>query len=244
MVLFTAAISGLICLTSAWLAATEPDGRTGNVAIALFTGSVSLMMSSSLAPEPGAWSTTELDGRPAWRLRLGPGRRATLVVTAVLATTGAVLVLLAVGAASRSVPAAVVLALLAVVMLLLAVEMGRVAARSPALLVGVDRLHHQGAGIDVDLTWADVATVEWAHLGTRRASLRIGAVVGATGVRTRARSSLIPLDVVPHEPGIELRTRLLGDGPSLLRLLRELHVGGRATRETLMARGTPEVSGR
>lgn len=244
VVLFTAAITALVCAATTWSAVTQPEGRAGSVAVALFTGAVSLMMLVSLVREPEVWSTAELDGRPAWRLRLGPGRPVTLTVAAVLTATGLALALGAVAVGGDSLVGAVVVGLIAAAALLLAGELGRVSARRPALLVGVDRLRHEGAGVLVDLGWDDVTTVEWAHVGTRRAALRIGAASGAATHHVRSRSSLLPLDHVPHEPGIELRTGLLADGPALVRLLRELQVGGRDTRESLIARGTPEVSGR
>lgn len=244
VVLFTAAITAVICAASAWRALVETDGRATLAAVALFTGAVSLMMLASLVGDAGTWSTTDLDGQPAWRLRLGPARTATVTVVAVLAASALGLVLAALAVGEGSLAGGLVVGALALGVLLLAVELGRVAARAPALVIGVDRLHHEGAGVVVDLGWDDVTTIEWAHVGTRRASLRIGAASDATTHQVRARRSLLPLDHVPREPGIELRTGLLADGPALLRLLRELQVGGRATRESLITRGVPEVSGR
>lgn len=241
VVLFTAAITGVVCAGSAWVAATDSEGRATSVTVALFTGAVSAMMLASLGRDAGAWSAAELDGRPAWRLRLGPSRAATATVVAVLAAAGVGLMLGAVAAAGGSPAGGVVVGALALAVLLLALELGRVAVRAPALLVGVDRLRHEGAGVLVDLAWEDVSTIEWAHVGTRRASLRVGAVSGASSHRVRARSSVLPLDHVPDEPGIEVRTGLLPDAPDLLRRLRELQLGGRATREALLSRGVPGV---
>ena len=211
------------------------------IAVALFTGAVSLMVLASLGRDAGAWSMTQLDGRPALRLRLGPSPLATWTVVAVLVATGAGATLLALAVGERSLGGGVVVGVLALAMLLLALELGRVAARAPALVIGVDRLHHTGAGVLVDLAWDDVSSIEWAHLGTRRACLRIGAVAGAASHRARRRSSLLPLDRVPDEPGIEVRTSLLPDAPALLRQLRELHVGDRTTREALIPRGTASL---
>lgn len=211
------------------------------VVVALFTGAVSLMMLASLGRDAGAWSTTELDGRPAWRLRLGPSRLSAWTVVAVLIATGLGLALGALGVGERSLGGGVVVGVLALATLLLALELGRAAARAPALLVGVDRLQHVGAGVLVDLAWDDVSTIEWAHVGTRPGSLRIGAVTGAASYRLETRPSLLPLDHVPDRPGIEVRTSLLPDAPALLRTLRELQLGSRTTREALIPRGTPSL---
>lgn len=240
-VLLTAAITGTICLGSAWAAATEREGRATLAAVALFTGTVSLMMLASLGhgTGTGTWSVTELDGRPAWRMRLGPSRLSAATVVAVLVATGLGLGIGAYAVGQRSVGGAVVVGAIALAMLLLGLELGRAVARAPALLIGIDRLHHQGAGVLVDLAWDDVASIEWAHVGTRWASVRIGAVVGAPSHRVKRRSSLLPLDRVPDQPGIELRLTLLPDAPAVLRTLRELELGGRATREALIPRGTP-----
>lgn len=241
VVLLTAALTAVICAGATRAAVTGEEGRVGMVVLALFTGSVSLMMLASLGRGTGAWSTTELDGRPAWQLRLGPSGPAAWTVVAVLLATGLGLALGALAVGERSVGGGVVVGVLALAVLLLALELGRAAARAPALVIGVDRLHHRGAGLLVDLAWDDVSTIEWAHVGTRRACLRIGAVVGATSHRATRRPSLLPLDHVPDQPGIELRMRLLPDAPAVLRTLRELELGGRATRESLLSRGAPSL---
>lgn len=237
--LFTAAITGVICAGATWAATTEPDGRTGMVVLALFTGSVSLMMLTSLGRDAGTWSLAELDGRPAWRMRLGPSRASAAAVVAVLVATGLGLAGGAYVVGQRSATGAVIVGAIALAMLLLALELGRAVARAPHLLIGIDRLHHHGAGVLVDLAWDDVGTIEWSDVGTRWACVRISAVAGASSHRVEERGSLLPLDRVPERPGIELRLTLLPDAPAVLRTLRELELGGRATREALIPRGTP-----
>lgn len=178
------------------------------VVLAFFTGSVSLMMLASLGGYTNPWSVAELDGRPAWRLRLGPTRFLTVAVAVVLTATSLGLGLGALSIAEQSMVGAVVVGALALGMMLLAVDTSRVATRAPALLIGIDRLHHRGAGIGVELAWDDVSSVEYAHRRTRWASLRISA----------AR-----------------------DAPAVMRLLRDLHIGGRPTREALIPRGAPSL---
>lgn len=240
-VLFTAAVTALVCAAAGWAAATEPDGRAGMVVLALFTGSVALMMLLSLGSDRARWSLEQLDGRPAWRLRLG-GSGAAAAVGSVLTATA---LGLGFGAVSlRETPAmALVLGVLAVGVLVVAVQLWQVWLRAPSFRVGVDRLVHDGAGVVVELAWDDVGTVDYAHLGSRWSAVRISAAVGAPSYRHGSRRSLLPLDRVPPEPGIELRTGLLPDAPQLVRLLRDLHVGGRATRESMIARGLPADSG-
>lgn len=240
-VLFTAAITGVICAGATWAAATGQESRTGMVVLALFTGSVSLMMLASLRGYRDPWSATELDGRPAWRLRLGPTRFLTTTVAVVLVATTVGLGLGALSIAEQSAVGGIVVGALALGMLLLAVEMGRVAARAPALVIGIDRLHHRGAGIEVELAWNDVSSIEYVHRRSRWASLRIGAVHDATTHRARTRPSLLPLDHVPEEPGIEVRLTLLPDAAAVMRLLRDLHLGDRHTREALIPRGAPSL---
>lgn len=240
-VIFTAAITGVISAGAIWAVATEPEAPTGMVVLAFFTGSVSLMMLASLRGHTDPWSVAELDGRPAWRLRLGPTRFLTVAVAVVLTATALGLGLGALSIAEQSMVGGVVVGALALGMLLLAVETSRVATRAPALLIGIDRLHHRGAGIDVELAWDDVSVIDWANQRSRWHSLRIGAAKDATTHRARTRFSLLPLDHVPKEPGIEIRTTLLSDAPAVMRLLRDLHIGDRPTREALIPRGTPSL---
>ncbi len=240
-VLFTAAVTALICAAAGWEAATEPDGRAGMVVLALFAGSVALMMLLSLAGGRARWSLDQLDGRPAWRLRLG-GTGAAATVALVLTATALGLGLGAV-AARETVALALVLGVVALGVLVVAVQLWQVWLRAPAFWVGADRLVHDGAGVVVELAWDDVGTVDYAHLGTRRSAVRVSAAVGAPSYHHRSRRSLLPLDRVPPEPGIEVRTGLLPDAPQLVRLLRDLHVGGRATREAMIARGLPADAG-
>ena len=240
-VLFTAAITGVICAGATWAAATGQEGRTGMVVLALFAGSMSLMMLASLRGYRDPWSATELDGRPAWRLRLGPTRLLTTTVAVVLVATTVGLGLGALSIAEQSAVGGIVVGALALGMLLLAVEIGRVAARAPALVIGIDRLHHRGAGIEVELAWNDVSSIEYVHRRSRWASLRIGAVRDATTHRARLRPSLLPLDHVPEEPGIEVRLTLRPDAAAVMRLLRDLHLGDRHTREALIPRGAPSL---
>lgn len=238
-VLFTAAITGLISVGATWTAVTSGEDRSTMIVVALFTGTVSLMMLTSLGRDAGTWSLAELDGRPAWRMRLGPSRASAAAVVAVLVATGLGLAGGAYVVGQRSAAGAVTVGAIALAMLLLALELGRAVARAPHLLIGIDRLHHHGAGVLVDLAWDDVGTIEWADVGTRWACVRISAVAGASSHRVEARGSLLPLDRVPERPGIELRLTLLPDAPAVLRMLRELELGGRATREALIPRGTP-----
>lgn len=241
MVLFTAAITAVICAGAGYAAATEPDGRVEMVVLALFTGSVSLMMLLSLRGSRDPWSPDQVAGRPAWRLRLG-GAGAAPGVTMVLTATA---LGLGFGAfsARETVGALVVLGVMALGVLVLAVQLGQVWLRAPSFSVSADRLVYDGAGIRVDLAWDDVGTVEFAHLGTRWSAVRISAVVGAPSYRHRSRPSLVPLDREPDPPGIELRNALLPDAPALLRLLRDLQVAGRPTRESMISRGLPDASG-
>lgn len=240
-VLFTAGITALICAAAGWAAATEPDGRAAMVVLALFTGSVALMMLLSLCAGRARWSLEPLDGRPAWRLRLGgagaaPAAASVLTATALGLGFGAV-------SLRESVAPALLVAVLALGILVLAVQLWQVWLRAPSFWVSADRLVHDGAGILAELAWDDVGTVDYAHLGTRWSAVRISAAVAAPSYRHRSRRSLLPLDRVPQEPGIELRTGLLPDAPKLLRLLRDLHVGGGAGREAMIARGLPADSG-
>lgn len=207
--------------------------------LALFTGSVSLMMLASLRGYMDPWSVAELDGRPAWRLRLGPTRFLTVAVALVLVATALGIGLGALSIAEQSAVGGVIVGILALGFLLLAEEMGRVAARAPALLIGIDRLRHEGAGIEVELAWDDVSFIDYVHRRSRWASVRIGAARDATTHRARKRFSLLPLDHVPEEPGIEVRLTLLQDPAAIMRLLRDLHIGDRPTREALIPRGTP-----
>jgi hypothetical protein len=240
-VLFTAGITALICAASVWAAATERDRRAGMVVLALFTGSVALMMALSLAAVRARWSLEQLDGRPAWRLRLG-GNGSAAVVALVLTATALGLGFGAV-ALRENVVLALVLGVLALGALLVALQMWQVWLRAPSFWVGADRLVHDGAGVLVELAWDDVGVIDYAHLGTRWSAVLIGAAVGAPSYRHRSRPSLLPLDRVPEQPGIELRNGLLPDAPALLRLLRDLHVGGRPTREAMITRGLPADSG-
>lgn len=239
--LFTAVVTALICAAAGYAAATESDGRAGMVVLALFTGSVALMMLLSLRAGHARWSLDQLDGRPAWRLRLGGAGGAAVVASVLTATALG----LGFGAVSlrETVPLALVLGVLAVGILVVAGQLWQVWLRAPSFWVGVDRLVHDGAGILVELAWDDVGVVDYAHLGTRWSAVRISAATGAPSYRHRSRRSLLPLDRVPPEPGIELRNGLVPDAPQLVRLLRDLHVGGRATREAMIARGLPADSG-
>ncbi|MCD4535962.1 hypothetical protein LRP67_17880 [Nocardioides sp. cx-169] len=236
-VLFTAGITAFMCAGAAWTAVTEPEGRVAMVALALFGGSVSWMMLLSLGGGRERWSPDRLDARPAWRLRLGaPGAAPAVALVLTAAALG-----LGFGALSYRdrLTHAAVPAVLAVGLLLLAVQMWQVWLRAPSFLLSADRLVYDGAGVLVELAWEDIGVVDYAHLGTRWAAVRISAATGAPSYRHRTRRSILPVDRVPPQPGIELRLGLLPDAPALVRLLRELHVGGRAAREATLSRGLP-----
>lgn len=254
--MLTAAITGLISAAGIYTVVTGGGDdasfgdreRIGAAFIAAFMGAVSLMM---LMPNPTSgrarWSSAELAGRPAWKLSLGPAQPLPAVAV-VLTVLGAGLlwgaVVAALDGAGGAVPLAVVLTLVAVFLLVLAVQMWLTWARPPAFLVSADHLRYDGTGVVVDLAWDDVASVEHADRTSRWACVKVIARVGATSYDARRRRTLLPVDRVPDPAGLELRHALLADVPQALRLLRELHVGERATRESLISRGLPEDSGR
>lgn len=251
-IVLNALLTGLISVSGFTVAATEPDNRAVALPVALFMGSVSVMMLLSLGRLRDPWSVVELDARPAWRLRLGGSRRSAAGVALVILVLGAALAYAAVTTFVGRPPVdpggdialAVFLGLLAAFLVLVGESMTRVVLRAPALYISTAGLRHTGAGVLVELDWDDVGTIEWAHLGTRWAAIRIGALRDAASHRVRRRATILTLDKVPDEPGIELRLGLVADPPRLLALLREMQIGGQSTRESLISRGPPEASGR
>jgi len=244
--MFTAAITGLIAAATAYTAATGSEDRAYLGFVALFMGSVSVMMLTTLRPPGPRWSSVELEGRPAWRLALGPAQpvpAVALVLTILGLGLAWLAVMIAVGSTGGAVVVAALVGLLAAFLLAVAAQLWLTWARPPSLVVSA-HLRYAGVGVVVDLGWDDVATVEHADRTTRWACVTVSARAGAASYRCRRRWTLLPVDRVPDPPGLEVRYGLLADVPQLVRLLRELHVGGRATRESLISLGLPEVSGR
>ncbi|MCY7395221.1 MAG: hypothetical protein LH468_03545 [Nocardioides sp.] len=246
-VVFTATATGLIAAAAAYTAVTRAEDRTGMGFLVAFMGSVSVMMLLGLGSGAARWSVADLEGRPAWRLRLGPAQPVP-VVALVLTGMGLGLVWAAVTLASDaeggSIGVVVLLSAVAVFLLVLAVQLWLTWVRAPSLWISADHLRYDGAGIVVDLAWDDVGTVEHADRTSRWACVKVTAAVGAPSYRHRKRALPLPADRVPDPAGVELRHGLLPDVAGMLGLLRELHVGGRATRESVIARGVPEASGR
>ncbi|WP_299057522.1 hypothetical protein [uncultured Nocardioides sp.] len=227
---FTVAVCGVVAASLAWLGATQPSERPGAFVVAAVMGSVALLVGAAQRPVRSRWTATDVDGRPAWRLRLGDPVGAVLVAVVLTALT----VLLAGLVAADPVPGRLVLfgvpGLLVVVG---AVEMWRIAlVRRPHLTLTADRVELRSPGLDAVVAWRDVATVENAG-GARHASVALLAVRGAPSYDARTRRLLLPTDRLPDQLAVAVRMPLVPDPAGLLRLLRELHAadeGSRAAR--------------
>lgn len=218
----------------------QAEGRLLNLTIATFMASAAVMAVTSLRSPRNQWRTADLQGRPAWTLRVGHAGGLPSVAL-VLTTLG---VGLGLGAVSvDSVGLAVVVGLLALFILVLAAELWRAWFRRPELRISADLIQFHGTGIDSELGWDDVELVRHEHLGTRWAALVCVAVPGAPSYRYRLRRFLLPTDRVPDPPGIHLRVGLIPDERHLRRLLQAMHGGGRPVREAMISRGLPEASG-
>jgi uncharacterized membrane protein YfcA len=238
--IFTLAITGLIGGAGVYLAATRPDNRVFNLFLGLLMLSVALMTALGLRRSAHGWRATELDGRPAWAMPVGQaGQVPAFALVATVLGLG-----LAVGAFTvDSTGVGVLVGVVAAFMLVLAAEMWRIWLRRPELRLGVDRIQLHGTGIDAELGWDDVGAVVHENLGTRWGGLVVTAAGDAPSYRHDLKRFLLPTDRVPDPPGIHLRFGLIADERQLRRVLRDMHVGGRAGREAMISRGLPDASG-
>ena len=238
--IFTVVITGLVGLGGLYVAAVEEERRLSNVVIGAFMLSVCVMVLLGLRRSVATWELAELQGRPAWSMRIGE-RGQLPAVASVLTTLG---VGFALGAALGGNPGVAVLcAPLALFLLVVAAELWRAWARRPELRISADLIQLHGPGIDSELAWEDVGVVVHEHLGTRWGALVITAVRGAPSYRWKLSRLLLPTDREPDPAGIHLRFGLVPDEPQLRRILRDMHVGGRAGREAMISRGLPADSG-
>jgi len=238
--IFTALITGLIGGGALYLAATSEERRLLNLVLGAFMLSVAVMVTLGQRRSVAVWEQAQLEQRPAWRMRIG--ERGQVPAVAMVSTTlGIGFALGAVLGGSPGV--AVVCSVLALFMLVLAAELWRVVLRRPELRISADLIQLHGPGIDSELRWDDVGGVVHEHLGTRWGALVITAARDASSYRWKLSRFLLPMDREPDPPGIHLRFGLIPDEPQLRRLLRDMHVGDRATREAMISRGLPTDSG-
>jgi hypothetical protein len=235
----SAAILGVIAIAAGYVAVTQSGNRVFNLCVAAIAAVCALMLAASTRTRGQRWERVDLDGVPAWALSL-TGAGSVPTVALVCTTFG---VAFGVGALSADSPGlAVVLGLLGLLMLVVGAEMWRVWARRPALTVTADRILLRGPGIDAELGWDDVGTVDYQALGTRWAAVLVSAATNATTYHYRLRRFLLPTDRVPDPPGIAVRVGLVPDAPALLNLLRAMHTGGRSGRDAMIGRGLPADS--
>lgn len=234
------AIIGLVGAGAFAVGVTTPAQRTVGLVVGIFM----LVLAGFMAVGAGrraapGWSVTTVDGRPAWSLRLGGSGSAA----AMAAIPGVLGVALAIAAFQVETPVAVALGVIALFLLVLAAEGVRLFRRRPELRVSAEKLRLRGPGVDAELAWDDVGTVEHRDLGTRWAAVAASAVAGAGSYRCEPRRFLLPTDRVPEQPGIVVRVGLVPDPSRLVRVLRAMHSGGHAGREAMIGRGLPEASG-
>jgi hypothetical protein len=238
--ILTALVTGLIGAAALYLAATSEERRLLNVVLGAFMLSVAAMVVLSQRQSVATWRRTELRGRPAWAMSLGE-RGQVPAVALVLSVLGVGLALAAVLDDRTGVRVAA--GLPALLLLVLAAEMWRTWSRRPELRISADLVELHGPGIDSELAWDDVGAVEHAHLGTRWAALVLTAVAGAPSYRWKLSRLLLPMDREPDPPGIHLRFGMVPEEAQLRRLLRDMHVTDRATREAMISRGLPADAG-
>lgn len=233
-------IIGLVGAGALAVGVTTPEQRTVGLVVGAFLLVVAVSMAVGAGRRAGpGWTPSTLDGRPAWALALG-GSGSAAAMAAIPGVLGVGLVVVALQAEPV---VAVLLGLVALFLLVLAVEGVRLLVRRPELRVSADRLSLRGPGVDAELVWDEVGTVEHRDLGTRWAAVAVSAVQGARSYRCESRRFLLPTDRVPDPPGIVVRVGLVPDPTRLVRILRALHAGGRAEREAMIGRGLPEASG-
>ena len=236
----TVLITGLIGLVALYVAVTQEERRLVNAAVAAFMLSVCVMVLLAQRRSVATWRHAELQGRPAWALRIGE-RGQLPAVALVLTTLGVALALTAVLHDRTGVR--VLCGLLALFLLVLAAELWRAWARRPELRISADLVQLHGPGIDSELAWDDVGAVVDENLGTRWGALVVTAVTGAPSYHWRLSRLLLPMDREPDPPGIHVRFGLIPDHAQLRRILRDMHVSGRAGREAMLSRGLPADSG-
>ncbi len=220
-----------------------PEGRVLNVTVGIFLLAVAwLIVSAGALRARSSWSATTLETRPAWAMQVGGARGGPAVATAVVLSSMGIGLMLAV--VSRRNPGVIVLiGPVALLLLVLAAEMWRAWLRRPQLLISADMIRFHGPGIDSEVSWDDVGTIEFLHLGTRWGAVVVLAARDAPSYRYELSRLFLPTDRAPDPPGLAVRVGLIPDAPGLVKLLRAMHIGGRSTREAMVGRGLPEDSG-
>ena len=227
-----AALLVVIAVGCGYRGATQAEGRVLYLTLAAMMAAVAVMLVRGTGRSAHGWRAGVLAGQPVLILPL-TGRGSLSSVALVCTVFGLGLGLGALMA--DSVGLVVVLALIALFMLVVAAELWRIRVRRPELRLSADLVQLRGSGIEAELAWDDVATVDYRDLGTRWGAVALSAATDATTYRARLRRLLLPTDRLPDPPGIVVRVGLVPDAPGLLALCRELHAGGRVFRESRIA---------
>lgn len=220
-----------------------PERRVLGITIGVFMLAAAwLVMSAGALRARPSWSGTTLEGRSAWAMQVGGARGGPAVAAAVVLSSMSVgLILAAVFGGKLGI--AVLAAPVALFTFLLAAEMWRACLRRPYLAISAELIRFHGPGIDSEVSWDDVGTIEYHHQGTRWTAVVVSAARDAPSYRYELSRLFLPTDRVPDPPGVAVRVGLIPDTPGLVKLLRAMHIGGRSTREAMVSRGLPEDSG-
>lgn len=220
-----------------------PERRVLGIVVGIFMLACAwLVVSAGALRTSSTWSAVAVDGQPAWSLQVGGARGGPAVASAVVLSSLSVGLILA-GVFGGSPGIAVLAVPVALFTLVLAAEMWRAWLRRPYLLISADLVRFHGPGIDSEVSWDDVGTIEFHHLGTRQAVLLVSAAQDAPSYRYEMSRWFLATDRVPDPPGVAVRVGLVQDAPGLMKLLRAMQIGGRTTRQAMLSRGLPEDSG-
>lgn len=222
-----------------WLAATRSEGRVTNLAVGAFITSVAGVMLAGAQPRRAGWRRDP--DSSGWVLPLAGSRGPLWSAALVCTTSGAVAVLVATVADRTG--GRVVAGAVSAFMLGLAVELWRGVARRPRLVLTRDRVRLRGPGVDAEIAWDDVATVEYVAPGTRWAAVSLVAAGDAASYRSATSRLVLAMDRRPDPPGLEVRLGLVPDAPALVRVLRTLHAALPDRRGALLERGLPDDVG-